>query len=117
MVDDKIIQEAEQILRECKWRGTYILDGRTAIPCYDTLEWGRWMQKADRHVADTTTTNGRVSTVFLGLDYDFTRKGRPLLFETMVFGGIFSGDTQRYSTWTEAEEGHVRKVRYVTELR
>ena len=65
--------------------------------------------KADRVVAKDQCGNAKVSTVFLGVDYDFTGK-KPLLFETMVFGGPYDGEEQRYSTWEEAEEGHKKVV-------
>jgi hypothetical protein len=48
----------------------------------------------------------RVSTVFMGIDHNFTRGGPPLLFETMIFGGPEDGFQARYSTWDEAEAGH-----------
>lgn len=83
----------------------YILDGKKVILCDDVLEWGKFFEKAERHVADDTENDVRVSTVFLGIDYSFGQ-GSPLLFETMVFGGEHDGDTDRYSTWEEAEFGH-----------
>ena len=30
----------------------YKLEGKTAIPCNDLLEWGRWIEKANRRVAE-----------------------------------------------------------------
>ena len=48
----------------------------------------------------------RVSTVFLGLDHNWTPGQRPLVFETLVFGGPADGMMERYSTWEEAEAGH-----------
>lgn len=44
-----------------------------------------------------------VSTVFLVLDPQFG-PGPPLLFETLVFGGEFDEEMERYSTWKEACE-------------
>lgn len=114
---DKLIKEAEQIMRKAAWLGTYVLDGKKPVPCYDTMEWGRWFETADRHVAYTKTGNGTVSTIFLGVNHNFRQGGKPIFFETMVLGGIFDKDMQRYSTWGEAEEGHKRKVKYVTELK
>jgi hypothetical protein len=55
----------------------------------------------------------KISTVFFAVD-DGSGGGRPLLFETMIFGGPLDFHRQRYSTWEEAEEGHkamVAKVR------
>jgi hypothetical protein len=50
-----------------------------------------------------------VSTVFLGIDHQFSfSNGPPLLFETMVFGDIEELDclSWRCSTWAEAEMQH-----------
>lgn len=55
----------------------------------------------------------RVSTVFLGLDHQFEKGGRPLIFETMVFGGSLDDECERYSTWAEAETGHAAMVERV----
>jgi len=41
---------------------------------FDALEWGKWFETANRHVADTYTDNGRVSTIFLGINYCFSLK-------------------------------------------
>ena len=44
--------------------------------------WGPWFEQLEnRQVAETFTQTTRISTVFLGLDHQWT-KGRPLLFET-----------------------------------
>jgi hypothetical protein len=83
----------------------YILDGKTVVECDDILKWGLWFEKADRRVAETEKDGIRVSTVFLGIDYSFG-EGRPLLFETMIFGGEHDEEQWRYSTWEEAEKGH-----------
>lgn len=98
----------------------YILaeDGRTPIPCEDVLEWGRWVGENSqaRIVAKTTCSNGlRVSTIFLGLNHNFYGDGPPILFETMVFPPKCHRDQycDRYSTWEEAEAGHLEAVRKV----
>lgn len=119
MTDDNLIKQAEDIMRRASrpsWEHKYILDGKTPVPCPNVLKWARWFETANRHVAKTQTNNGEVSTVFLGINHNWLPNGPPILFETMVFGGIFDKDCERYSTWEEAEEGHKRKVKYVTEL-
>jgi hypothetical protein len=90
----------------------YILDGKTPKPVSDLFVWGRWFQKADRHVAVTELTNGsHVSTVFLGIDHNyFFERGPPLLFETMIFGGEHDQYQARCSTWDEAELMHAEGV-------
>jgi hypothetical protein len=55
----------------------------------------------------------RVSTVFLGIDHRFQHKagdGGPLVFETMIFGGVHDGYQERYVSWREAEAGHRQAV-------
>ena len=49
----------------------------------------------------------KVSTVWLGLDHNLGLHGeKPLIFETMIFGGDHSEDCYRYSTKEEALDGH-----------
>lgn len=64
-----------------------------------------------RHVAETFTGGGvRVSTIFLSLDVNWEAliqdRDDPILFETMVFGGVHDKYAMRYRTWEEAEKGH-----------
>lgn len=57
----------------------------------------------------------KVSTVFLGLDHGFwfqpVKPYRPVLFESMIFGGPFNDEQERYCTIEEAQDGHQRMVR------
>jgi hypothetical protein len=96
----------------------YILKGHKAIKA-DLMTWARWFEtaKMTRIVKQSETDNGEISTVFLGLDHGLTR-ARPILFQTMIFGGTLDGQQERYSTWEEAEAGLQRwleKVKYVLE--
>lgn len=62
---------------------------------------------ANRRVAETLLPGARISTVFLGIDHNFERRGPPILFETMVFDDGGEEERQeRYATWAEAEAGH-----------
>lgn len=89
---------------------SYILRDKIPVPEPDILKWAKWFQDADRTVNRTEIdTDETVSTVFLGLDYNFFG-GPPLLFETMVFGGKHDLYQIRYSTWEQAETGHNRIV-------
>ena len=92
--------------------GLYILDGHEPVACINTHAWGEFMQVNDRRVALTEWKDVRVSTVFLGLDHSFGM-GPPILFETMVFGGPFDQERDRYVTWDEAEAGHAAMVKRV----
>lgn len=87
----------------------YILKDRTVLPESDLLTWARWFEDAgeNRVVARTAVGTVTVSTVFLGVDHQFSPDGPPLIFETLVFGGPHDGTMDRYSTWDEAERGHV----------
>jgi len=82
----------------------YILKDNIPVPEPDLIKWGKWMEKADS-VAQDKVGEMLVSTVFLGLDHQFGA-GEPVLFETMVFGGEYDGEQDKYSTWEEAEAGH-----------
>lgn len=50
--------------------------------------------------------NIRVSTVFLGIDHNFSKHGPPVLWETMTFGGSNNGYQNRYSNIEDALSGH-----------
>jgi hypothetical protein len=76
----------------------------------DVLAWGRWFETADRHVGMDVLPDGvRVSTVFLALDHAFGG-GRPILWETMIFGGPHDGYQDRYTSREAAEAGHARAL-------
>jgi hypothetical protein len=100
----------------------YILadDGVTPIRCDDLYEWAIWYQTAERHVAhdmdehDTTGQQIRVSTVFLGVDHAFGG-GPPILWETMVFGGLLDGEQVRYTSHAAALAGHQEMCRHVAD--
>jgi len=61
----------------------------------DLRAWAQWFGEADRHIEKTKVGKVEVSTVFLGLDYNFGDTGPPILFETMVFGGPLNGEQER----------------------
>jgi len=63
----------------------------------------RWRHQSTLQLGDETVT---VSTVFLGIDHNFSGEGPPLLYETMVFGGDLHEGCNRYSTREEALAGH-----------
>lgn len=55
-----------------------------------------------------------VSTVFLGWDHSFGSE-TPILFETMVFGGIHSDYQRRYTTYEDAEVGHKETIKMISD--
>lgn len=92
----------------------YVLEHRKVIPTDSYAKWLTQLGSSDRQVAFTEIMDIEISTVFLGLDYNLGR-GKPLLFETIVFGGVFNRVIERYSTWEEAEEGHAEILKLVKE--
>jgi hypothetical protein len=100
----------------------YILKGREPVEV--TLdEWSRWFATNERHVADEAIGNFRISTVFLGINHNFSFSGDeddrpPILFETMIFMVTEDQQTRerwpdwastyqtRCATWSEAETMH-----------
>jgi hypothetical protein len=84
-------------------------DGHTPIPCDNIFECVDAFAK-ERHVADDTIHDVRVSTVFLV--YDHASFGEPpMLFETMTFGDEpWNNEYERCSTWAQAEAQHREMV-------
>jgi hypothetical protein len=104
--------------------GYYVLggsDGKTPIRVRDVVDWGRWMELRDRHVARDLVGPILVSTVFLGVDHSivFQEDRGPVVFETMIFSDQKEMDEmfcRRYRTWAEAERGHKVALRYAKSL-
>jgi len=94
----------------------YILRGKKPVRCDNIFKWSRFMDKKNRHVANTYIGSVRISTVFLALNHNFSDKASPLLFETMVFGGELDLCLERYRTWDGAAAGHKRWVAKVKGL-
>lgn len=96
--------------------GLYVLEGKTFRPARSYMEWGVFMSFEGkppyyRHVLRDYFYIGEVeycnlSTVFLGIDHSFSG-GTPVLFESMIFGGDLNESQERYTSWDEAEVGHV----------
>lgn len=97
----------------------YILadDGATPIPVPDqnVLVWARWFERSKRIVRSDRVGIARVSTVFLGVDHNWTwREAAPILWETMIFGGFHDQTYQtRYHTKAEALVGHETAIKLV----
>lgn len=99
-------------------RGLYTLDkNHNAVPVKDGAEalsdWAKWFENIEnRRVADTPidAPGAHVSTVFLGMDHGRGSDGKPVLYETLVFGGPLDSEMWRYRTWAEAEAGHLAAV-------
>lgn len=110
----------------------YKLIGRLPVPVRDMIEWARWFETAGRIVIKTDVGPLHVSTVFLGLDHNWSPDpdAPPLLFETMIFGAdadmtppttlrelLLGRDYQRrFATWDEAQKGHADAVEHARRL-
>jgi len=104
--------------------GHYILDANGDPQlCEDFLAWAEWFEGTvgtrERVLAHDRDegANGLeilVSTVFLGLDHSFGG-GPPVLWETMVLGGLLDGLQMRYTSREEAFRGHQEICRRVSE--
>lgn len=91
----------------------YILDD-DGVPVRTTVQAWAALRDDQKRVALTELGDVRVSTVFLGLDHDFSGKGPPILWETMVFGGPHDGDQDRYTSHADALAGHEAMVERVS---
>ena len=98
----------------------YILDGKEVKEVFTMEEWVVNFDRRNNKVAhDTIGDIGStidVLTVFLGIDHNFNvlrgkNDDKPILFETMVFGGKHDQYQERYCTWDEAIAGHERIVK------
>jgi hypothetical protein len=106
---------------ELHWIGEYVLDEQgNPRPEHDVLTWAQWYQTAQRQIALTRFRWGRVSTIFLGLDqgyFSFFGSApdpltyKPLVWETMVFGGKLDREQRRYRSREEALAGHAQLVK------
>ena len=92
----------------------YILEDEQVVSV-DAARWSAWMEfhSHERIVARTVVQAGvEVSTVFLGLNHNWGA-GPPILFETMVFGGLLDQEMARYATMEESRQGHWAMVNRV----
>lgn len=99
--------------------GTPDSPGRYFGPDGQPMSFGIWSvlfgrSAETRFVGRTEVGKVVVSTVWLGLNHQFG-DGPPLIFETMVFGGAFDQEQERYSTMAEAVAGHDQWVARVSE--
>lgn len=71
------------------------------------LEWAhKYEDREYRQVAEDNNGEVRVSTIWLGVDHNWS-EGRPLYYETMIFGGPLDQTQWRWHTEKEAVAGHV----------
>lgn len=89
----------------------YILDNDgNPVQETDLRAWSNWYETASRRVALYEHEHVKVSTVFLGMDHRLIGPGPPVLWETMVFGGEYDDEQERYTSREAALAGHARWV-------
>jgi len=81
----------------------------------DLMKWAKYFEDLDYKVIARDMVGGNeVSTVWLGINHNFSDDGAPVIFETMVFPNEdWDGDElymNRYSTEAEALEGHKEAI-------
>lgn len=94
---------------------SYILIDGKPVLCTDPLHWSDWMHGLTNRIVVQTIEpelSLKVSTVFIGIDHNFSGVGPPHLFETMVFQkGVAFDEIERYATREDALAGHERFVK------
>jgi hypothetical protein len=96
----------------------YTLDDTgSPVPCDDTAEWSCWYAKNEKQRTISRTNLqelGTVSTIFLAVDHGYgfqdPLRYKPVLWETMVFGGPLDQYQRRYTSQEEARQDHERIV-------
>ena len=96
-------------MRSENYLGFYILDGKIPVQCADLAEWSIKSKGHPRKLVDTELDGLNISTVFLGINYQYEEDDL-VLFETMAFRTpeYEQVDCERYSNWDDAIAGHVK---------
>jgi len=94
----------------------YILDNNNNPVLKSTLEGTQWLTDNDhrRIVKQDQVGDIFISTVFLGLDHAWIPGGKPVLWETMIFGGEHDQYQERYTSHKDALEGHEKALTLIT---
>jgi|SRR5581483_1218426 len=101
-------------------------DGKTPMPVKDVLEWAKFFENGKERILRQDHFGFRggimVSTVFLGMDHGFGRFHpdklyRPVLWETMIFGGEHHDWQNRACSHDEALANHAEAVALVAQSR
>ncbi len=100
----------------------YKLEGQTPVAVESFIEWNLWMAAA--RFADITVMYNEfndclISTKFVGIDLNpgsCNSNSQPMVFETLVMGGVLDGKRNFYPTWDEAIQGHLKICTQVFKL-
>jgi len=93
-----------------KIRHAVLTEDGEVMEC-DLITWAQWLEKnrAHRIIAQESLPGGYfISTVFLGLNHQYSPQAEPLWFETMIFAPPAGDEVfcERYSTLAQALAGH-----------
>lgn len=95
----------------------YKLDeNNNPVKVESSKDYSDWVaeNEAKRVVMQQKIDRIRISTVFLGLDHSFPRNDKkPLLWETMIFGGEHDQYQERYYSFNDALDGHFKALELV----
>jgi hypothetical protein len=97
-------------------RDHYILDDEGEPVAVDLMTWAYWFGTIGQGrtvLRQWAARDAEVSTVFLSLDHNFMQNGPPVLWETLVFGGVFDGHMNRYTSRLDALTGHAAMLALV----
>jgi hypothetical protein len=86
----------------------YKLQGQSPIIAESFLDWCLWMGSADTRVMVNDIYNVNISTVFVRINLDPQQSGEPMIFETLVSGGVLDRKRNHWSTWEQAMQGHLK---------
>lgn len=92
----------------------YILENNKPVEAADEKQFFDWMSK-NKVMARERSSESMISTVFLGFDHGGS-SGKPLLFETMIFGGEHDGYQKRHFEYDEAIKEHNDAVELVNKV-
>jgi hypothetical protein len=94
----------------------YILNNNNKPIPASVIEAADWLEEGSdrRTVKRDEIGDILVSTVFLGLDHSWTPGGKPVLWETMIFGGEHDQYQERYTSHKDALEGHEKALTLIT---
>ncbi|WP_185563184.1 hypothetical protein [Nostoc sp. 2RC] len=100
----------------------YKLKGKTPVAVNSFMDWNSWMASAT--FAETTVMFNEfkdclISTRFVGINLNpgiCNSGSKPMVFETLVMGGVMDGRRNFYPTWDDAVQGHLKICTQVFKL-
>jgi hypothetical protein len=92
----------------------FVLEDKKPVPAQSIEHWQSfYFVEENRLVAWDSIGDANISTVFTGTNSRYWGDGPPLVFETMIFGGVHDNKQWKCCTWEEAEEQHKKVVEMV----